>query len=227
MSFLSKCAAGSLALFLLAGCTYDGGIENPLVRKVTWYSFIEGEDLRAACAVNPDTLRLVYNGNYDEQVRIYETTPEPNGLLTGRVLGPAEVGRVDFYLSDPSAVFAGITSRTPLTDRLRRDLTGSVARAAEAHPMPQEEIYHSAEYYWMVSGCRDGAGFFHGWKAPDVQVLGLPFVSVLKAADATGVGFAPPRPVPRAVSGAFPVNRDRDIHFRLRVGPDGIIRTLF
>lgn len=231
MSFLSKCAAGSLAVFFLAGCAYDGGIENPLLRKVAWYSFIEGEDLRAACAVSPDTLRLVYNGNYDEQVRIYEATPEQDGLLTSRILGPVDVSRIDFYLSDPSALFAGITSQTPLTDRLRRDLTGGVARAADAHPMPEEEIYNSAGYYWMASGCRDGAAFFHGWKAPDVDVLALPFVSVLKAADATGVSFATPRPVSRFTYGAFPVNRDaqrdRDVHFRLRVGPDGIVRTLF
>ena len=216
-------------MVLLASCTYDGGIENPLLRKVAWYSFIEGEDLRASCAMTPNTLRLVYNGNYDEQLRIYEAGP--NGLLTSRVLGPAYVNRLDLYLSDPSALFAGITSDTPLTDKLRQDLTDKVVQAAEAHPMPEETLYHSAEYYWMASGCKDGAAFFHGWKAPNVDVLALPFVSVLKTADTTGVAFATPRPVSRFTTGAFPPNREaqrgRDIHFRLRVGPDGIIRTLF
>ena len=227
MSFLSKCAAGGLTVFFLAGCVYDGNIENPLMRKVAWYSLIEGEDLRGACAVTPNTFRLVYNGNYDEQVRLYEAGPD--GLLTTRILGPAYVNQVDLYLSDPSALFAGITSHTPLSETLRRDLATGVARAIEAHPMAAEEIYHSAGYYWMASGCRDGVAFFHAWQSPDVKVLALPFVPVLQAVDTTGVSFAPPRPVSRLTSGAFPVNRDaqrgRDIHFRLRVGPDGIIRS--
>ena len=65
---------------LLAGCTYRGDIDNPAVRKVSWFSYLDGTDIRTACAEGaPDSYRLVYNGRYEEQLRSYEITADGAG----------------------------------------------------------------------------------------------------------------------------------------------------
>jgi len=52
-SFAQRRAARLLAVVLaggvLAGCAYRGDIDNPAPIKATWFSYLNGEDLRAAC----------------------------------------------------------------------------------------------------------------------------------------------------------------------------------
>ena len=74
-------AAASLGLILglavLAGCAYRGGIDQPVTLKATWFSYLNGDDIRSACVPGaPPKYRLVYNGNYDEQLRAYELVGE-------------------------------------------------------------------------------------------------------------------------------------------------------
>src|SRR5690242_20707907 len=59
------------ALGLLAGCAYHGDhrgtVDNPGVRKVAWFSYLDGGDIRDTCAPgSPDRFRLVYNGQYEK-----------------------------------------------------------------------------------------------------------------------------------------------------------------
>ena len=72
---------------LLAGCAYHGSsasnLDNPAVQKFAWFSFLDGNDLREACAAlgpkAPARYRLVYNGQYEKQLRIYEIEAQPSG----------------------------------------------------------------------------------------------------------------------------------------------------
>ena len=84
---------------LLAGCTYRGDIDNPAVRKVSWFSYLDGTDIRTACVEGaPDSYRLVYNGRYEEQVRSYEITADGAGgaYLTARAKGRTNAFDVSF-----------------------------------------------------------------------------------------------------------------------------------
>ena len=66
------------------GCAYHGAastdIDNPAVQKFAWFSFLDGHDIREACASLgaqgsagvPAHYRLVYNGQYSKQIRAYE-----------------------------------------------------------------------------------------------------------------------------------------------------------
>ena len=77
------------ALTTLLGCAYDGGIDNPVVRKVEWFSYLDGADIRTYCVENaPDRYRLVYNARYDEQLRSYELTADGAGgaAMTARAM---------------------------------------------------------------------------------------------------------------------------------------------
>src|SRR5690242_4629021 len=71
----------------LAGCVYHGDsasdLNNPAVQKFAWFSFLDGNDIREACAAlgpkAPAHYRLTYNGQYDKQLRTYEINAAPSG----------------------------------------------------------------------------------------------------------------------------------------------------
>ena len=66
-------ACGAAAALTASACTYTGGVENPVARKSSWFSFVGGDDVRNRCRPgSPTEYRLVYNGNWSEQVRAYE-----------------------------------------------------------------------------------------------------------------------------------------------------------
>ena len=61
MCGLRKCFIAFL-LLLPAGCTTRGAEHDPIARTLTWYSYLNGDDLRAACTAGAtDRYRLVYN----------------------------------------------------------------------------------------------------------------------------------------------------------------------
>src|SRR3982750_1992701 len=72
---------------VLAGCAYYGDaatdIDNPAVQKFAWFSFLDGHDIREACAAlgpkAPARYRLIYNGQYEKQLRVYEIDAVPSG----------------------------------------------------------------------------------------------------------------------------------------------------
>src|SRR3954471_11529521 len=78
----------ALSLFgAMAGCAYHGDsatdIDNPAVQKFAWFSFLDGNDIREACAAlgpkAPARYRLIYNGQYEKQLRVYEINATPSG----------------------------------------------------------------------------------------------------------------------------------------------------
>ncbi len=97
----------ALAAALLAGCTYRGTIDQPITIKLTWYSYLAGEDIRQTCVDSPlPRYRLIYNGHYDEQIRSYEVVAKDDGgaHFKARVLGPMRafaVIRDPLDLQDP------------------------------------------------------------------------------------------------------------------------------
>src|SRR3954452_5008500 len=91
--FRNKATAIALSLFAaaaasLSGCAYHGGsatdIDNPAVQKFAWFSFLDGNDIREASAAlgpkAPSRYRLVYNGQYDNQLGVYEINAVPSGV---------------------------------------------------------------------------------------------------------------------------------------------------
>src|SRR3546814_7902105 len=77
--------------------------------KATWLSYLNGDDMRAACVEGaPLQYRLIYNADYDEQLRSYEVTGTPGsdgdaggGRLVVRVLGSSGIAVNEMTFSDP------------------------------------------------------------------------------------------------------------------------------
>ena len=84
-----------LVVFLTASCTYSGGIDNPFSKKFTWFSYINGDDIRKVCAsLGADRYRFVYNGIYQIQTRTYDVFFHEKKVVM-RVTGPSNIKQFD------------------------------------------------------------------------------------------------------------------------------------
>src|SRR5215813_10182543 len=91
-------------IVLLAACSYRGDIDNPVVRKVSWFSYLDGTDIRVACTEGAqDRYRLVYNARYEEQLRSYEVVADGGG---GAYLVARAKGRSNMFAISADDVFA-------------------------------------------------------------------------------------------------------------------------
>ncbi len=188
-----------VALSLAIGaCAYHGDFNDPIQRRLQWFSLLDGGDIRAACAAGSlDRYRLVYNARYSEQVRIYEITADGAGgaYLVARARG-ASTNLLDFRIDDPMGMFRWDESQARLTPeefvafKSRLDLDGFGAP-------PVGDRFSSTQFYWVASGCQDGVHKFGAWRYPSDRFRAMTVPAFLFAKDKTG------RPVnePRGVGG--------------------------
>lgn len=183
------------ALLALTSCSYGGAdIGDPLVRKTQWFSFVDGEDIRATCdAGTPDRFRLVYNAVYDEQIRIYELD-SLRRLLVIRVIDQGNAARLS--TGDPLGPWRAHEEKVqldqPTYDRLVDSFRqgGMFLTPAAGLELP------SRSYYWTAAMCRDGAYGLTAWKYPSAAFDAMGFDQNLFALDPSPI---PPRqaaPIP-------------------------------
>ncbi|MCF8482670.1 MAG: hypothetical protein K9H25_19785 [Rhodospirillum sp.] len=213
-----------LGVLALGACASSGDIDNPAERRLSWYSHLNGDDIRAACQPGaPDHLRAIFNGVYSEEVRLYEIrTLGEDRSLSSRVIGPADlttlakVGGLS-SLFDP---WRG-TSRVHALDGEGWASLREALKADGLGEAPPEGLeVRSDRFYWVVVGCLDGAMVFNAWADPSDRFAALTFDDVLVALD------KPENPLPRyekAMRGSLEAQRRQDFLFRLRVGPKGLI----
>lgn len=210
---------------LLAGCTYRGDIDNPAVRKVAWFSYLDGTDIRTACAAGAlDRYRLVYNGRYEEQLRSYEVTTDGAGgaYLVARAKGPANA--FDVSLSDVLAPWRWQSSETQLSPAEHQQFVALLEQSGQFAGAPDGLRLFSGDFYWVGSACRNGVFSFHAWAFSTDGFAQLRFAEFLFNHDRTGLPVNPPRKIP---AGEFlgPMGRQEDqieIRFRLQVHADGL-----
>ncbi|GEO82578.1 hypothetical protein [Pararhodospirillum oryzae] len=210
-------------VLLAAGCASTGDIGNPLVRKATWYSYLNGDDLRAGCEVNDsDTVRLVFNGIYTEEVRVYEAHAGAGGRwLSGRRI-PGAVDLSALTLDRPGAVldpWRGESQVVPLNEGQWKALIETLRADGVGQPPPVGLSLESDDHYWIASGCLDRHVVFQAWARRQPAYQTLRFNDLLLSW--LPLGGALPS-YARADRGSFEEERRRQFHFALRVGPDGL-----
>ncbi len=204
---------------LLAACA-PRDIGHPVDRKLNWFAFLNGDDLRPACAAGEEAYRFVYNADYTRQVRIYDVAVRPDGRaeLTVRVIGPATLAEVTLERGDLDlmAPWRGTVATATLgpadVARLRRAVTGP-----DGAP-PGLEVTSDATY-WVTGGCPAGDYRFNLLAYPSDRFDAFRLDELLFARDHSGVPVAPPRKPGRNLPGAA---RDADPVHRLRVGDNGL-----
>jgi hypothetical protein len=178
----------------VTACSYQAGdVNNPFLRKFEWLSYLGGDDIRAACGpAAVDRVRLIYNGNWKEQVRIYELGTKDPSQLDQRVIGPGNLFSID--ATDFLAPWRGTTASATLTPAERDRLWQALA-ASGAYSSPSTTLtLPSDAFYWVVASCRSGAFHLTAWLYPSPRFEHATFPAVLAAFDRTGMAFNPPRP---------------------------------
>ena len=197
---LIKWTARPLALAMLgalAACAYSGGIDRPLVQKVAWFSYLNGDDIRAACVPgSANQYRLVYNGEYDRQVRTYEILDAPgDASFLARVQQGGGIDLINFSFSRPGGAGGWKSSEAALSPAQMADLEGALAADGAFGAAPEGLRLASEEFYWLFVGCRGGQVYFHAWPYAGGGFEGLRFPEILLRHDRTGVPLNPPREV--------------------------------
>lgn len=211
----------------LSACASQGPTDNPVLRIGTWFSYLNGDDLRAACVPGaPARYRLVYNADYDQQVRTYDVVPVVGGegaTLEQRVFASGADVR-GFKLSDPGGMLRGERASTRLAPAEVAALDAALGESGFDRPAPAGRTLFSNSFYWIVQACRGGRFQFNAYTPEDRGYAGMPFPAVLERLDRTGVPFNQPRTANdfKAVRPAKP-NDLYTVYFELRVGPNGLV----
>ncbi len=217
-----------LMVLLISACTYTGGIDNPVARKFSWFSYLGGDDIRRLCTKGADRYRFVYNADYEEQVRAYDLRPSATGtgaVLWGQIVGaPNLVGTAGFAANDLLAPWRGTSTRKDLSEADYRALLKAVDDGAFAEPPPAGLQLNSWGFYWVASACVDGRFLFNAAAHPSPRFAALRFPEMLARHDLSGIPWNPRRAVAPEIGGQ-PAGRQEDLsrqYFLLRAGPGGL-----
>jgi hypothetical protein len=195
--------AAVVSLTWLPGCAYHGdsgaGIDNPVTQSATWFSFLDAHDIRDACAAlgpkAPDHYRLIYNGQYTEQLRVYEIFGNTSGdaRLSVRVKGHSNLA--NWVIKGPEDLFAPWRwqqAGTSLSPEELDQFRGFLANSGFGSGAPQGLILYSNDFYWVAAGCHQGQFHFYAWTAQKGAFADIPFQDFLLRHDGTGVPFRQP-----------------------------------
>lgn len=213
---------------LLAACTYREPAGNVVSQQLTWFSYLNGDDIRARCADGaPDRYRLVYNADRVRQARAYDVWDVREGAVVDQMVDRGIV----FEAARPiDAALIGVPTRarSVLSPGEFDEFEELLSASGVFEPPPSGLRLNSRSHYWIVSGCRDGAFFLTGYRYPSERYDRLLFDSFLEARDRTGIAF-PNLPTP---TGARSVERcprgrgttlDNPRCYWVEIGVDGLV----
>ncbi|WP_119462303.1 hypothetical protein [Rhodospirillaceae bacterium SYSU D60014] len=179
-------------LLAVAGCSYRGNIDKPIARRLTWFSYIGGDDIRAACGPGMlDWYRLVYNARYEEQLRTYEVVADGAGgaILVARVLGSTAPLHV---VGAPLSPWRWARSEARLDEATFAAFEQTMVDSGFFEPLPVGLRLFSGDFWWVATGCIDEAFHFGAWRYTPDHAADLDFPAFLFVHDATGVPVNPP-----------------------------------
>ena len=190
----------------LAGCAYHQDqqydINNPVIRKTGWFSYLDGNDIRESCATageggGQEHYRLVYNGQYDEQIRAYElyVAQDGSGILTAKALDNAN-NIANITLPDIFSPWNWHESQIKLSPAEVAKFRDMLAASGYGQGAPQGLQLHSRDFYWIAAGCRQGKFQYYAWNNRPQSMAPAGFAPIrfrdfLLAHDETKVGFRP------------------------------------
>ncbi len=223
--------AALLAAALLTACAYRGGVEDPATRKLTWFSYLQGDDIRDACAAPVPSweLRLVYNGHWDRQVRTYDLVEDGAGgaYMTVRA-SPSDTGNImNLQLGDLAAPWRWERQERRLDPQARAALESALAESGMETPPPRNLRLKSWGSYWVAIECRDGDVIFNAWAYPSERWDDLELREALAPHDIREIAFMEPQAPSPAEDprGGLPRGRDARTsnHFEMVVRDNGLV----
>jgi hypothetical protein len=191
------CLASIGAALLLGSCTYGdfGNIDNPLVRRTQWFSYLRGEDIEAACTEgSAERYRLIYNADFRSQVRAYEVTADGSGgaFYVARAV-PNGAALSNFTFLTTAGWWRWDVSEAVMSAEMFDDLRFRLGEDGYFDRSGARVRLSSFEYYWLVTACVDGKFESGAWANLQTPLLKLRFPEPLFLLDETGLPVAAPR----------------------------------
>ncbi|MCM0019354.1 MAG: hypothetical protein NBV67_05120 [Tagaea sp.] len=221
--------AAALAVLALAGCADTSRVDNPLLARFSWFQYLAGQDIKAACtsADAPARYRFVYNAVFDEQVRAYDLQRNEAGAeLKSRVSG-GDIRLLEFGFGSS---WRPETLKRESTAQLDTATYLALIRQIEADGFgaaPQEGMrLQSYDFYWTVSACAGGRFHFNAWRNETPEFAALRFPALLFAQDKTDI--APAKPYAQTYAAHIDRVRNnfgRDQNFEMIVRDGGLFGT--
>jgi hypothetical protein len=211
---------------ILGACTYRGA-DDPVSRKFSWFSYLNGDDIRQTCGTAaPDRYRFIYNAVNVEQIRTYDLYLDagPKGhRLSIRVIGPSDLSRIGLSdVGDLLNPWRGEGGDVWLLDRDLARLDQAMAESGIFAEAPHGLRLQSYDFYWMVVGCRQGKVFFDAMRWPADPFNKATFPKLLFSWDHSDIAVNQPRLAdPRRVYLDRPDENAQN--YELRVGDNGLI----
>lgn len=224
-----------LCMTLLAqGCAARGPASDPVGRVLSWFSYMNGDDLRSACARGAtDRYRLIYNARWTGQVRSYDLVaarPLPgtqghsvpvDAKLMARSFTPAPL--LNAYLDRLNGGDATQVEEVRLAPDSFRALEGAILEIA-SRPGGEGSWLRSDRYFWLVMGCRDGVFRLRGFEVTPETHDGLVFLAPLIEVDPITRPLAPPRALPEQPYAQTAGQRERrEVRFRVQVRDNRLV----
>ncbi len=217
-----------LGLGALSGCAAIGPTDNPVARKLTWFSYLNGDDLRDRCATEGgDRYRVVFNADYNRHVRTYDITTDPadggSAVVEARVIEATNLARLTPM--DPLSAARGETGTLRLTGPQFASVLARLKDQGAFEPPATTLRLPSQGVYWLINGCRGGRWFFAVHPYPASPFRDAAFLEPMRALDPKTVPF-PALPAAEDAASAAPGHRNRadaGVSFELTADRDGLI----
>ena len=186
--------AGLIVAGLLAGCASAGPTDDPLQRSLGWFSYLNGDDLRADCRPGaPERYRLIFNGVFIDQVRSYDLAVDPAGGGVLRAWARTEADISAMELRDILKPWRGRVATAELDPAAVESIRSALSESGAFDPAPRGLRLPSDSFYGTVTACPDGAFRFNAFLYPSERFARLVFPAVLLRHDRTGVPYNVPR----------------------------------
>ncbi|MFD1627476.1 hypothetical protein [Azospirillum griseum] len=225
---LRRAALTVLVVAALSGCSSIGPTDNPVARKLIWFSYLSGDDLRARCGVEDgDRYRVVFNADYNQHIRTYDIATDPtdggSALVEARVIEATNLARLTPL--DPLSAARGQTGTLRLTAPQFASVLARLKERGAFEPPTTTLRLPSSGIYWLINGCRGGRWFFAVHPYPASPFRDAAFLEPTRALDPQTIPF-PALPAPDTAATAATGNRHRlenGVSFDLTADRDGLV----
>ncbi|MBS0540791.1 MAG: hypothetical protein JSR47_18665 [Proteobacteria bacterium] len=206
-------------------------VDAPVLRTFNWFGYVGGDDIRDRCRPGSrNRIRLVYNGLWEEQVRTYELTLQPDGTAGLDVGVLADQGDLSSLLIarpvDVTNPWRMKHGQRLLDPAQTADLMGALQASAAFGPPRDGLRLPDNDFWWTVASCRNGVWGFQAYHYPTDGFANVRFADRLYALDNVPVPINKPRKLEpaqfRRGFDSHSAQRGRGDRWMLVVGKDGL-----
>jgi len=212
----------------IAACTFREPAGNFVSQQVTWFSYLNGDDIRAQCGDSmSDRYRLVYNADRQRHSRGYDIWDVREGAVMEQMVDRGIVFESGRPL-DLALIGVPVRARAVLSPNEFAEFKALLQASGVFDPPPVGLRLNSRGHYWIVSGCREGRFFLTGFLHPSERFDQIQFIPFLETRDQTGVRFPILPPPARArFEQRCPRGRGTTLNnprcFWIEIGEDGLV----